>query len=164
VAFRLRRNLSVEAQEQWNELMDVLRPVALLTDPNIMCWALEVSSVFYISNSTRGASVAHAKDIWKLSTSLKLKIFLWQLARVRLPASEQIKKRHEPSDGRCVLCAQPEDVAHIFFNYPLAQFMWSGLGTMFDVSWNHMCFANVFSIFQRINGKTRRLLWTVFAT
>jgi hypothetical protein len=102
--------------------------------------------------------VAHAKDIWELATLLKLKIFIWQLARGRLPASEQVKKSLGPSDERCVLCAQPKDVAHIFFNCPLVQFTWSGLHTMFDVSWNPMCFADVFGIFHRFNGKTRRLM------
>jgi hypothetical protein len=84
---------------------------------------------------------------------LKIKIFIRQLARGCLPASEQIKKHHGPTDGRCVLCVQSEDVAHIFFNCPLAQFMWSGLHTMFHLSWNPSSFANVFGIFNVIMAK-----------
>jgi hypothetical protein len=91
--------------------------------PDSVSWALE--------SSGRGASVAKAKDIWELATPLKLNIFIWEMARGRLPSSEMIKKRHGPSDGICILCAQPKDVAHIFFNCPLARFMWSGLRSIF---------------------------------
>jgi hypothetical protein len=62
--------------------------------------------------------VAHAKDIWKITAPLKVRIFLWQLARDRLPAAQQIKSRHGPSNGNCFLCGRPKDVSHIFFNVP----------------------------------------------
>jgi hypothetical protein len=61
-------------------------------------------------------------------------------------------------DGNCALCANSEDVAHIFFNCPLAQFMWSGLRSALNVSWNPTCFADVFGLFQRFHGKTRRVI------
>jgi hypothetical protein len=85
------------------------------------------------------------------------------MARGRLPASEMIKKCHGPSDGICVPCAQPKDVDQIFFNCPLAQFMWSGLRSIFEVSWNPTCFSDIFGIFQRFKVKTRRFLWILFA-
>jgi hypothetical protein len=71
-----------------------------------------------------GAAVAYAKDIWTLPIPLKVKIFIWQLAKGRLPSAEQLFKRHGPSDGSCKLCAQVEDVSHIFFNCPLAKLAW----------------------------------------
>jgi hypothetical protein len=63
---RLKHNLSLEALEQWNELMDVLQPVALSTDPDSVSWALESSGVFssrslYLKINQR-ASVPHAKE------------------------------------------------------------------------------------------------------
>jgi hypothetical protein len=104
-----------------------------------------------------GATVAHVKDIWKIAAPLNVCIFLWQLANDRLPAAQQIKKRHGPSHGNCVLCIRPEDVSHIFFTYPLAQFQWSAVRSMLNISWNPSCFADIFAIFLRFIGRTRKL-------
>ena len=41
---------------------------------------------------------------------LKIKIFTWQLARDRLPSTDQILKYHGPS---CALCGEEENVLHI---------------------------------------------------
>jgi hypothetical protein len=85
------------------------------------------------------------------------------LARGHLPSSKQIKKMPWHIWWEmCVVCAT-RGVARIFFNCSLARFMWSGLCTMFEVSWNPTCLADVFGIFQCFNGKNHRLLWILFA-
>jgi hypothetical protein len=91
--------------------------------------------------------MAYAKDIWALSIPLKVKIFICQLAKGKLPATAQLLQRHGPFDGLCKLCAQGEDVANIFFNCPLARFIWSGIRDMLDVSWNPSSFADMLAIF-----------------
>jgi hypothetical protein len=48
---------------------------------------------------------------------------------------------------------QGEDVSHIFFNYPLAKFVWSGIKERLEVSWNPSNFADVVAIFQRFRGR-----------
>jgi hypothetical protein len=111
----------------------------------------------------QGAAVAHAKDVWKIACPLKVRIFIWQLARGRLPANAQICHRHGPSDGLCKLCHTIEDVQHIFFNCPLARFAWSILREVFEVDWDPSSFADLFAIFQQFSRQFRRILWLTFA-
>jgi hypothetical protein len=46
---------------------------------------------------------------------------------------------------------------------PLAQFAWSVFRELFSVDWAPSSFADIFAIFQRYKGASRRLLWTIFA-
>jgi hypothetical protein len=148
-------------------LMLEITPESTSQEPDSVSWALENSCIFSshspYQKMHQGATVAHAKDICKISAPLKVRIFLWQLAKDHLSAAQQIRKRHGPSNGNCVLCAQPNDVSQFFFNCPLAQFLWSGVRSMFGVSWNSTSFADTFAIFHCFNGRTRKLLWILFA-
>ena len=58
---------------------------------------------------------------------LKIKVFLWQMFRDRLPSSNNVAKRNGPSDGSCAICGAHEDANHIFFNCHLARFAWSAV-------------------------------------
>jgi hypothetical protein len=67
---RFRRNLSSEDLGQWQLLMLELRANIPSQDPDSVSWALESSGIF-LANSLynkfqQGASVAHAKDTWKI--------------------------------------------------------------------------------------------------
>jgi hypothetical protein len=110
-----------------------------------------------------GASVAHAKDVWKIACPLKVCILIWQLARDRLPSNDQIKRRHGQSDGNCALCHQLEDASHIFFNCPLAQFALSSIRELLGVDWDPKCFADLFAILQHFHGGHKHFLWVLFA-
>lgn len=61
------------------------------------------------------------QKIWKLKI---LKIFLWQLVQDRLQTREQILKRRGPNSGKCPICDDVESIDHLFFNCPIAQFLW----------------------------------------
>jgi hypothetical protein len=76
------------------------------------------------------------KESWRTRVPSKVKVFLWQLIRGRLPSSEQIAKRHGPSDGRCALCSGIEDCNHIFFSCPIARLMWAGVRELLHCDWN----------------------------
>uniref|UniRef100_A0A453B600 Reverse transcriptase zinc-binding domain-containing protein n=1 Tax=Aegilops tauschii subsp. strangulata TaxID=200361 RepID=A0A453B600_AEGTS len=47
---------------------------------------------------------------------LKIKIFVWQLLRDRLPSGTEVLKRHGPSNGLCPLCLVPEMGTRILFS------------------------------------------------
>jgi hypothetical protein len=44
-------------------------------------------------------AVTHFKDVWKTRVPPKIKVFLWQLIRGKLPCSEQVAMRQGPSNG-----------------------------------------------------------------
>ena len=90
---------------------------------------------------------------------LKVRIFLWQLMRKRLPSSDNIARRKGPSNGLCVLCGEHEDSNHIFFGCVLAKFLWSAVRELLHCSWNPTCFAELFRLLQGYAGRARRVLW-----
>ena len=50
--------------------------------------------------------LGHALLLWQAVMPLKIKIFLWQASRGRLPATDQIRKRNGPGSDRCAPCGQ----------------------------------------------------------
>jgi hypothetical protein len=73
----------------------------------------------------QGPSLPHEMLLWSAKIPLKIKIFLWQMAKGRLPFNAQISRRHDAFDGKCALCGQVESVDHIFFTCHLAVFAWN---------------------------------------
>jgi hypothetical protein len=162
-----RRSFGPSERENWVTLLGELSAFLPSAGQDSVSWALEPSGRFSTKSLyqklIQGATVAHAKDIWKIACPLKVRIFIWQLARGRLPANDQIRHRHGPSDGLCKLCHSTEDVQHIFFNCPMARFAWSVLRDVFEVDWDPSSFADLFAIFQRFSGQFRCILWLTFA-
>jgi hypothetical protein len=101
--------------------------------------------------------------IWKPMIPLKIKICTWQLARGRLPSSDQIHLRNGPSTGNCVMCGQPENVDHIFFTCVLAEFLWSEVRDMFSMNWNPRSWHDWFNIIANANPRVKHFLWSFFA-
>jgi hypothetical protein len=135
--------------------------------PTTISWRLEQSGKF----STRSLYLAMCKKpevsltkfIWDNHLPLKIKIFTWQLSRGRLPSNEQIQTRGGRADGLCTLCGQVESVDHIFFQCPLACFMWSGVREQFSVDWNPKTRVQWFLILNSLNPKAQRPVWVFFA-
>jgi hypothetical protein len=92
---------------EWDNLCRIfdLHPHSMGEDQ--VSWALEPSGVFathslYLRVS-QGATVTFFKEVWATMVLPKIRVFLWQLIRGRLPSAEQVAKRHGPS-ARCVAC------------------------------------------------------------
>jgi hypothetical protein len=134
-----RRTFGPAEQASWLALQVELQAFAPSEDQDSVSWHLEPSGQFSIGSLYKklihGASVAHAKDVWKIACPLKVCILIRQMARDRLPSNAQIKRRHGQSDGNCAICHQLEDASHIFFNCPLAQFAWSSIRELVGVDW-----------------------------
>jgi hypothetical protein len=121
----------------WAALVHETSGVELTLAPNAVVWALENNGRFSISslyrNINQGPSLPHEKLLWSAKFPLKIKIFLCQMAKARLPSNAQISRRHGAADGIYTLCGQPETVAHIFFACDIAAFAWSGIREAFGV-------------------------------
>jgi hypothetical protein len=130
-------------------------------------WALETSGRFSVSSLYRkinkGPNLPHKKLIWKAKLPLKIKIFLWQMAKGKMPASALIKRRHNPSDGKCALCGLVKTVNHIFFSCVLANFAWSGIREGFGVQWSPTSVSDFLSILAQLDPSSRQDFWLLFA-
>jgi hypothetical protein len=116
-----------------------------------------------ILDSRRGAAVTSFKEVWRTKVPPKIKIFLWQLIRGRLPSGVQIVKRQGPSNGLCALCGDVEDCNHIFFTCHMAGFMWAGVRELLKCEWNPAGAGEFLALVQGLSGPLRRLVWFTFA-
>ena len=89
----------------------------------------------------------------------KIRIFLWQAFRGRLPSADQIRKRNGPGSQFCALCGDVEDSDHIFFHCHLAKLIWSCVRDWLNVSWAPASFAELRVLTHDLSGVSRRLFW-----
>jgi hypothetical protein len=93
----------------------------------------------------------------------RIKVFLWQLIRSRLPSNDQVARRRGPFDSLCSLCEEPEDCNHIFFACHLARFMWEGARELLGTVWNPAGAGNFIALAQGLAGPLCRIVWFTFA-
>jgi hypothetical protein len=111
---------------------------------------------------SQGASIAHFKDLWAARVPLKIKIFSWQMALDRIPSSSNVAAKRGPGNGRCALCNEQEDAAHIFFACSPARFTWSVLRQLLGCSCCPANFAQFSAILSSFSSRFRRVLWLLF--
>jgi hypothetical protein len=136
-------------------------------EEDTVSWSIDASGTFTAKSVylalTQGASVTCFKEAWRTRVPPKIRVFLWQLIRGRLPSCDQVAKRHRPSDGRCALCQEVEDCNHIFFSCPIARMMWAGVRELLHCDWNPAGPGEFIAIAQGLYGPLRRLVWFTFA-
>ncbi|KAK1663022.1 hypothetical protein QYE76_051181 [Lolium multiflorum] len=164
---RFRRQFSLAETVEWDNLCREIQDLPTDDQPDVVSWSLEPSGVFSAKSVyyglTQGASVSHFRDVWRARVPPKIKVFLWQLIRGKLPSSEQVAKRQGPSNGRCSLCGEVEDCNHIFFTCHMAGFMWAGVRELLHCEWNPGGIGDFIALAQGISGPLRSLVWFTFA-
>jgi hypothetical protein len=127
---RFRQMMCPEDHKEWSELQQLLQRCHLSTEEDEIIWGLTTSKTFATSSLykflTSGGINCHlAKHVWKCSTSLKIRIFLWQVFQNRILTAQQLKVRNWKGSEFCSLCGQSEDVDHLLFRCHLAEFVWA---------------------------------------
>ena len=95
--------------------------------------------------------------ILEIRLPLKIKIFLWQAFRGRLPSADQIHKRNGPGSQFCALCGELEDTEHIFFHCALAKLIWSCVREWLHVTWAPASFSELRTLASNLSGVSRRI-------
>jgi hypothetical protein len=132
-----------------------------------MIWTLETSGRFSVRSLylklCQGTPSKYFSDLWRIGVTMKVQIFLCQVARKRLPSNENIRRRRGSAMGACALCWETEDNNHIFFSCPLAKFMWSAVRELLGHTWDPSCFVDIFRLLQNQVGQMRRVFWIASA-
>jgi hypothetical protein len=166
-AIQFRRSFGLEEVQAWERLVQELHHTNLSAECDQVSWALEPHGKFTVSSLYRkinqGPSLPHEKLLWKSKLPLKIKIFLWQMAKGKMPVNEQIHRRHGRSNGQCALCGQMESINHIFFSCVFARLLWSGIREAFGVQWNPTSLADFLVILQQLTPIVRQAFWILFA-
>lgn len=108
----------------------------------------------FISAPTKDLS-----GIWKSKIPAKIKIFLWQTARNRIPSGDQMRKQHGPGDCKCPWCRMDEDSDHILIRCIVARFTWNVVREVTRCDWNPSGFANLYRLIQNMSARDARLAW-----
>src|SRR4051812_11005538 len=138
----------------WHELLDciALHEPTVDAAPDEVRWRLEPSGQF--STKSLYAAIAPSsappplQSVWSIRLPLKIRIFMWQWIRGRLPSGVEVRKRNGPGSGLCPLCDTPEDSNHIFFSCVSAQFAWSCFREAVGGDWCHSNFPDLFAKLQ----------------
>ncbi|XP_020167293.1 uncharacterized protein [Aegilops tauschii subsp. strangulata] len=134
-----KRELNGQEQTSLAALLQLIGPINLADEPDTVSWALTSSGKFTVNSLyrklCRGTAQLAIAGLWIARLPLKIKLFMWQLFRDKLPTSLNVAKRNGPTTGPCVLCRAP-DANHVFFNRPLARFAWRAVRTATGVQWD----------------------------
>ena len=156
-----RQALSPEELEDWQSL-SALFPV-LSESADSVVWLHSASGRFTVKSLyyrlIGGTPSTRFSCVWKSKVPPKIKIFLWQAFRGRLPAADQIKKRNGPGSDFCHLCGALENSDHIFFNCVLAKLVWCCVRSWLQVSWNPSSFSHIRTLAKALVGVTKRVFW-----
>lgn len=120
-------------------------------------WGLfSIGSAYYAL--CRSLTLAWSTPLWKAPLPLKIKIFVWQLFRDRLPSGTEVAKQHGPGDGLCPLCAVFQLGTHIFFTCPATWFLWSYVCEALGPEWQTSDQGDFLSPHAHRTGRRRHLL------
>lgn len=108
---------------------------------------------------TEGNSLDIARGLWKAALPLKIKNFMWQMFRNRLPTSDNVAKCNGPTDGSCAVCGLGEDANHVFFGCFLARFAWSAIRETFSQNWNPLSGGDLLALLTSQRGTSARIVW-----
>jgi hypothetical protein len=101
---RFRRTFGLAKTVEWTNLYRVfdLHPISHGNDK--VSWGLEASGEYLVNSLycrlSLGAAVTHFKDVWKTRVLPKIRVFLWQLLRGRLPSGNQLVSGGVPLELR----------------------------------------------------------------
>lgn len=94
----------------WDALLQsiALQPLDVDNTHDSVSWRLETSGHFSTKSLYQAIAPSTAPEpfslIWDIRLPLKIRIFLWQWIRGRLPFGVEVLKRNGPGDGICPLC------------------------------------------------------------
>ena len=64
------------------------------------------------------------KFLWKSKLPHKIKVFFWLVVRNKILTKDNLKKRCWIGSLNCCFCGVDESIDHLFFQCPIAQYMW----------------------------------------
>ncbi|KAM3408809.1 hypothetical protein ACQJBY_001707 [Aegilops geniculata] len=160
-----RRSFGPQEVDAWDALLQdiALLPMHVEGTADSMAWRLEPSRSFSTKSLYAAIAPSLAPEpfslIWDIRLPLKIRIFLWQWIRGRLPSGVEVRKRNGPGDGMCPLCATVEDSNHIFFNCSTAQFLWSCFRETVGEQWCNTNFPDLLAEIHASSARYRHISW-----
>jgi hypothetical protein len=126
---RFRRALVGEKLALWNELKEICSNVTL--DPSQddkLVWTLSKSGVFSVKSfylAMQSCGVVPYKFLWQVKIPLRVKTFLWMVLKKSILTRDVLLHRGGDCPAKCLFCGKNESINHLFFECPLARYLWN---------------------------------------
>lgn len=112
-------------------------PVNLTEQNDSFVWEVHKKGFFSVSSMYKAIIyrdiVPRKEAFWKLRVPLKIKIFLWYLRKGVILTKDNLAKRGWVGNTTCCFCNSSETIQHLFFDCPLARFVWNALFITFGI-------------------------------
>ncbi|KAK1303773.1 hypothetical protein QJS10_CPA09g02028 [Acorus calamus] len=145
---KVKRALSEVETEELQELLEVLRQGAVLTDcDDVVVWKSAKAAGFTVKKGyewlRRGRPIqaitgTKSREIWGCKAPLKVKFFLWILYQRRTLTRSRLVRWNSGLEEACALCGEEAETAdHLFTSCQLVRWVWdhmkeaSGLDVQF---------------------------------
>ncbi|KAE8819435.1 Heparanase-like protein 2 [Hordeum vulgare] len=169
VAFR--RPLGRAEVQDW-ELLHAVVPFPTSSSRDSVSWSLSPSGEFSVSSANlalcRMPVLPWISPLLKAPLPLKIKIFVLQLLRDRMPSGTEVLKRHGPGNDICPLCLVPETGSHILFSCVATQALWCFVCETLGLEWAASDLADFLQLWHplvrtRDSGRLQRYLDALMA-
>jgi hypothetical protein len=132
-----RRALVGAKQGMWADLRKLCEAVTFSEGQDMLCWLLTefgqfTVKSFYLALQNFGA-VPH-KFLWKVKIPLRIKTFIWLVLKKSILTKDELVHRGGSCDLQCMFCGKNETTDHLFFQCPLAWYMWNVVSCALGVS------------------------------
>jgi hypothetical protein len=81
----------------------------------------------------RGVRQVFTPIMWRIRVPPRIHIFLWLLANNKTLTRDNLAKRRNAEDKTCLFYADLESTQHLFYDYCVAQNMWSTISEITGV-------------------------------
>ena len=158
-----RRALVGVTLANWTSLIQKTRQVTLTNQKDEFKWGLHQNGIFSVKSTYRAILTAQAlpfnMNIWKIKIPLKIKVFMWYLYKGVTLTRDNLARKNWNGNTKCCFCNIEESIQHLFFNCPLAKFIWRILSVTFIISYPSN-FQHMFTDWlYGIAIKEKRIIW-----
>jgi hypothetical protein len=124
---RFRRTLMGETASQFDKILESCNLITLSDEQDDVRWKLggKNFSVRSLYQYKKMAAVSFPQSfLWKLKIPHRIKIFIWLTLRDSILTKVNLKKRGWKGIDSCPFCGVSETSQHLFFDCPLARYVW----------------------------------------
>ena len=126
-----RRDVLGARLASWQALQERLANIQLVDGHDEFRWNLHENGKFSVDSMYKALlhseipTYENNKNIWKMKTPLKVKIFAWYLRRSVILTKDNLLKRNWHGSSKCYFCNHDETIKHLFFDCLFARSIWS---------------------------------------
>lgn len=127
--------------KMWNYLQAECSQISQSEDEDRLIWLFTASGQlavrsFYKSMKSQCVIFSN-KFLWKVKIPLKIKTFLWLMLKDSILTRDNLWRRGWKGVKSCLFCGADESIDHLFFQCPVANFVWKVVNISFGFNIHH---------------------------